>query len=81
MAELEKRWYVLKVISGHESRVKEYIELDMKNHHYEKLVPQVLVPTRKVEVEHLGLIFENRAKLTSQCKKVRFVVQNLSYKT
>lgn len=51
MAELEKRWYVLKVISGHEMRVKEYIELDMKNHHYEKYVPQVLVPTRKVEVE------------------------------
>ncbi len=52
MAELETRWYVLKVISGHEGRVKDYIELDMKNHHYEKYVPQVLVPTRKVEVEH-----------------------------
>lgn len=52
MAELETKWYVLKVISGHEGRVKDYIELDMKNHHYEKYVPQVLVPTRKVEVEH-----------------------------
>ncbi len=52
MAELTTRWYVLKVISGHEARVKEYIELDMKNHHYEKYVPQVLVPTRKIEVEH-----------------------------
>ncbi len=52
MAELTTKWYVLKVISGHEARVKEYIELDMKNHHYEKYVPQVLVPTKKIEVEH-----------------------------
>ena len=51
MAEVEKKWYVLKVISGHEARVKEYIEIDMKNHHYEKYVPQVLVPTKKIEVE------------------------------
>jgi len=51
MAEVTKKWYALKVISGHEARVKEYIELDMKNHHYEKYVPQVLVPTRKIEVE------------------------------
>lgn len=52
MAEVVKKWYVLKVISGHEARVKEYIELDMKNHHYEKYVSQVLVPTKRVEVEH-----------------------------
>ncbi len=52
MAELATKWYVLKVISGHEARVKEYIELDMKNHHYEKYVPQVLVPTKKIEIEH-----------------------------
>ncbi|MCQ2093685.1 MAG: transcription termination/antitermination protein NusG [Bacteroidaceae bacterium] len=50
MAEVTKKWYVLKVISGHEQRVKDYIELDMKNHGYEKFVSQVLVPTKKVEV-------------------------------
>lgn len=54
MAEVEKKWYVLKVISGHEQRVKEYIELDMKNHHYEKYVPQVLVPAKKTEVTLRG---------------------------
>ncbi len=52
MAELTKKWYVLKVISGRENRVKEYIELDMKNRGLDKYVPQVLVPTRKIEVEH-----------------------------
>ncbi len=52
MAEQTKKWYVLKVISGRETRVKEYIDLDMKNRHLEDKVPQVLVPTRKIEVEH-----------------------------
>ena len=42
-------WYVLKAISGKEGKVKEYIELDMKNHGYEKYVPQVLIPVKRVE--------------------------------
>ncbi len=43
-----KRWYVLKAISGKEASVKEYIELDMKNHGYEELVPQVLIPQENI---------------------------------
>lgn len=42
-------WYVLKAISGKESKVKEYIELDMKNHGYDQYVPQVLIPIKRVE--------------------------------
>ncbi len=45
----ELHWYVLKAISGKESKVKEYIELDMKNHGFEKYVPQVLIPVKRVE--------------------------------
>ena len=45
----EMHWYVLKAISGKEQKVKEYIELDMKNHGYEKYVPQVLIPVKRVE--------------------------------
>jgi len=45
----EMHWYVLKAISGKEGKVKEYIELDMKNHGYEKYVPQVLIPIKRVE--------------------------------
>lgn len=45
----EKHWYVLKAISGKESKVKEYIELDMKNHGYQDLVPQVVIPVKRVE--------------------------------
>lgn len=48
MAEIETKWYVLRAISGKELSVKEYIELDMKNHGYEKRVPNVLVPTENV---------------------------------
>ena len=50
MAEVkEMRWYALKAISGKEQTVKEYIELDMKNHHLDQYVPQVLIPTKRVE--------------------------------
>ncbi len=31
MAELEKKWYVLKAISGKELKVKEYLEADARN--------------------------------------------------
>ena len=48
MAEIEKKWYVLRAISGKEANVKEYIELDMKNHGYEQYVSQVLIPTENV---------------------------------
>jgi len=46
--EIKKRWYVLRAISGKESNVKEYIELDMKNHGYGEYVSQVLIPTENV---------------------------------
>lgn len=48
MADIEKKWYVLRAISGKESNVKEYIELDMKNHGYGEYVSQVLIPTENV---------------------------------
>ncbi len=45
----EFHWYALKAISGKESKVKEYIELDMRNHGFEQYVPQVLIPVRREE--------------------------------
>ena len=49
MESKELHWYALKAISGKESKIKEYIELDMKNHKFEKYVPQVLIPVRHEE--------------------------------
>ena len=31
MSEIEKKWYVLRAISGKEAKVKEYLEADIKN--------------------------------------------------
>ena len=31
MAEIEKKWYVLRAISGKEAKVKEYLEAEIKN--------------------------------------------------
>lgn len=42
------QWYVLKAISGKEGKVKEYIELDMKNRGLSAYVTQVLIPTKQV---------------------------------
>ena len=30
MAEIEKKWYVLRAISGKEAKVKEYLEADLR---------------------------------------------------
>ena len=49
MSEIEKKWYVLRAISGKESKVKEYLEADIKNNsHLGEYVSQVLIPTEKV---------------------------------
>lgn len=49
MAESNKKWYVLRAISGKEAKVKEYIEADVKLHEdFAECVSQVLIPTEKV---------------------------------
>jgi len=48
MAEIEKKWYVLRAISGKEAKVKEYLEADLKNSDLGEYVSQVLIPTEKV---------------------------------
>ncbi len=48
MSDNAKKWYVLRAISGKESKIKEYIEADMKNSSLGEYVSQVLIPTEKV---------------------------------
>ncbi|MDD3405498.1 MAG: transcription termination/antitermination factor NusG [Sphingobacteriia bacterium] len=48
MSETTKKWYVLRAISGKENKVKEYIELEIKNSDLGQYVSQVLIPTEKV---------------------------------
>ena len=51
MAEIEKKWYVLRAISGKEAKVKEYLEADLKNSDLGEYVSQVLRNGKKIVKE------------------------------
>jgi len=48
MSEIAKKWYVLRAVSGKESKVKEYLDADIRNGNLGDYVSQVLIPTEKV---------------------------------
>ncbi len=48
MAETEMKWYVLRAVSGKESKVKEYIDAEIKKGDFGNSVSQVLIPMEKV---------------------------------
>ena len=48
MADLERKWYVVRAISGKEKKVKEFIESEIKARGLQDYVSQVLIPTEKV---------------------------------
>ena len=48
MSVVERKWYVLRAVSGKESKVKEFIEAEMRNTDLGEYVFQVLIPTEKV---------------------------------
>lgn len=48
MSEQDKKWYVVRAISGKEAKVKEYLESEIKRLSFEDLIEQVLIPTEKV---------------------------------
>ncbi len=45
---LDKKWYVLRVVSGKENKIKEYLEMDLSRMGYADIVTNILVPTEKV---------------------------------
>ena len=47
MSEIEKKWYVLRAVSGKENKVKEYLDADIKHGNLSDYVSQVLIPTEK----------------------------------
>jgi transcriptional antiterminator NusG len=46
MAEL--KWYVLRVISGQEKKIKSYLETEIERSKLTEFIPQVLIPSEKV---------------------------------
>lgn len=48
MAEIEKKWYVLRAIGGKEKKVKDLIENEVARLNLQDYISQVLIPTEKV---------------------------------
>ena len=48
MAEIAKKWYVVRAVSGKVKKVKEYLELEIARMKLSDYVNQVLIPTEKV---------------------------------
>ena len=73
MSEIEKKWYVLRAISGKEAKVKEYLEADIKNSDLGEYVSQVLIPTEKVYQVRNGkkIVKERRSEERRVGKKCR----------
>ena len=45
---LEKKWYVVRAVSGQENKIKGYIESEVERHGFADYLEEVLVPTEKV---------------------------------
>ena len=48
MAEIEKKWYVVRAMSGKEKKIKEFIEFEISSANLNDYVAQVLIPTEKI---------------------------------
>jgi len=64
MTEIEKKWYVLRAVSGKETKVKEYLEAEIKRTELGKYISQVLIPTEKTYIMRNGKkVLKERAYL------------------
>ncbi|MFH1320267.1 MAG: transcription termination/antitermination protein NusG [Bacteroidota bacterium] len=48
MSETQKKWYVVRAISGKENQIKEYIESEINRLKLNKHISQILIPTEKI---------------------------------
>lgn len=48
MSEGTKKWYVVRVISGREKKIKDLINLEIARAHWEEIISNILIPTEKV---------------------------------
>jgi len=44
----QKRWYVVRIYSGHENKVKTYLENEVKLAHLEDRISTIMVPSEKI---------------------------------
>jgi transcriptional antiterminator NusG len=48
MAEIKKKWYVVRAVTGKERKVKEQLDAEIDRHGIKDYVSQILIPTEKV---------------------------------
>ncbi len=46
--EKEGKWYVLRVVSGKERKIKEYLDKDIVRNGWDKVIRQIFLPVEKV---------------------------------
>ena len=64
MSDIQKKFYVLRAISGKENKVREYLEAELKNTDLGEYVSQVLIPTEKTFTVRTGKkVMKERAYL------------------
>ncbi|MDR1633264.1 MAG: transcription termination/antitermination protein NusG [Dysgonamonadaceae bacterium] len=64
MSEIEKKFYVLRAISGKENKIKEYLDAEIRNSDLKNYIFQVLIPTEKVFQQRNGKkVLKERAYL------------------
>ena len=45
---IEKKWYVVRAISGKEKKVRDLIQVEISRNNLENFVSQILIPTERV---------------------------------
>ncbi len=64
MSEIEKKFYVLRSVSGKENKVKEFIEVEINKGGLKDYISQVIIPTEKVVTVRNGKrVIKERAYL------------------
>ena len=64
MSEVQKKWYVLRAISGKEHKVKEYIDYEIAHTNLSDFVSQVLIPTEKtIQIRNGKKVVKERSYL------------------
>ena len=71
----EKKWYVVRSVSGQENKIKDYIEREISHHGLEDFVDQILVPTEKV------IQIRNGKKVNEEKRKLEVMVKIFGRKT
>ena len=46
--QVESKWYVLRVVSGKERKVKEYLDKDIIRSGWQEIIKQIFLPMEKV---------------------------------